>query len=93
MSSRGSAAIRYTTGVCAAILLTSSSLPVPAAPAAQAVPAAGPCDTPQHHQFDFWVGDWQVFEAKSNRLVGYDRVEKHSHGDRKSTRLNSSHVD
>jgi hypothetical protein len=84
MPSRGSAAIRYTIGACAAILLTSSSLPVPAAPAApavpSAVPSAGPCDTPQHHQFDFWVGDWQVFEAKSNRLVGYDRVEKHSHG-------------
>ena len=39
-----------------------------------------PCDTPQHHQFDFWVGDWQVFDAKTNRLVGFDRVEKHSHG-------------
>ena len=39
-----------------------------------------PCDTPQHHQFDFWVGDWQVFEAKTNQLVGFDHVEKHSHG-------------
>jgi hypothetical protein len=40
----------------------------------------GPCDTPQHHQFDFWVGDWRVFDAKTNELVGFDRVEKHSHG-------------
>jgi len=47
---------------------------------AAAAAAPGPCDTPQHHQFDFWVGDWQVFEAKSNQLVGYDRVEKSSHG-------------
>jgi len=41
---------------------------------------SSPCDTPQHHQFDFWVGDWQVFDAKSNQLVGFDRVEKHSEG-------------
>jgi hypothetical protein len=26
------------------------------------------------------VGDWQVFDAKSGKLVGFDRVEKHSHG-------------
>src|ERR1700728_519969 len=71
---------RYRAGACAAILLITTGVPVPAAPAAQTPSAAGACDTPQHHQFDFWVGDWQVFEAKSNRLVGYDRVEKHSHG-------------
>ncbi len=38
------------------------------------------CDTPQHHQFDFWLGDWLVFDADSNQLVGFDRVEKHSQG-------------
>jgi hypothetical protein len=80
------ATIRYMTGACAALVLTvtgllpASGAPVPAAPAAQTQSAAGACDTPQHHQFDFWVGDWQVFAAKSNQLVGYDRVEKHSHG-------------
>ncbi|MDB6084184.1 MAG: hypothetical protein JWN43_2065 [Gammaproteobacteria bacterium] len=42
--------------------------------------ATAPCDTPQHHQFDFWVGDWQVFDAKTNQLVAFDHVEKHSHG-------------
>ena len=42
--------------------------------------ASAPCDSPQHHQFDFWVGDWQVFDAKTNQLVGFDRVEKHSRG-------------
>jgi hypothetical protein len=45
-----------------------------------AEPPVDPCDTPQHHQFDFWVGDWQVFDAKTNQLVGFDRVEKHSQG-------------
>lgn len=38
------------------------------------------CDTPQHHQFDFWVGDWQVFDAETNQLVAFDRVEKHTEG-------------
>jgi hypothetical protein len=41
---------------------------------------SAPCDTPQHHQFDFWVGDWQVFDARTNQLVAFDRVEKHSQG-------------
>jgi hypothetical protein len=79
MRSRWSATIHYITGTIAAIVLVASGRPVPAAAAAENS-AASPCDTPQHHQFDFWVGDWQVFEAKSNQLVGYDRVEKHSHG-------------
>jgi hypothetical protein len=42
--------------------------------------ASAPCDSPQHHQFDFWVGDWQVFDAKTHQLVAFDRVEKHSQG-------------
>lgn len=36
------------------------------------------CDTPQHHQLDFWVGDWQVFDADTGRLVAFDRIEKHA---------------
>jgi hypothetical protein len=42
--------------------------------------APATCDTPQHHQLDFWVGDWQVFDAQTNQLVAFDRVEKHSEG-------------
>jgi hypothetical protein len=42
--------------------------------------APATCDTPQHHQLDFWVGDWQVFDAATNQLVAFDRVEKHSEG-------------
>jgi hypothetical protein len=29
---------------------------------------------------DFWVGDWQVFDAESNVLVAFDRVEKQYEG-------------
>jgi hypothetical protein len=38
--------------------------------------APSTCDAPQHHQLDFWVGDWQVFDAETNKLVGFERVEK-----------------
>jgi hypothetical protein len=38
------------------------------------------CDTPAHHQMDFWVGDWQVFDPATNQLVAFDRVEKQYQG-------------
>lgn len=34
------------------------------------------CDKAAHHQLDFWVGDWQVFDAASRQLVAFDRVRK-----------------
>ena len=53
----------------------------PAATALEAAPVlvAGACDTPQHHQFDFSLGDWQVFDA-TDKLVAFDRVEKRYDG-------------
>lgn len=38
------------------------------------------CSSPEYHQLDFWVGDWQVFDADTNRLVAFDRIEKHAEG-------------
>ncbi len=65
----------------AAALLVSAFLPASAAtPPAAAQTPTSPCDTPQHHQFDYWVGDWQVFDATNNQLVAVDHVEKHSAG-------------
>ena len=62
-------------------LLGVTALARPAAMEASApVPAAGACDGPQHHQFDFWVGNWQVFDAQTRQLVAIDRIEKHSQG-------------
>jgi hypothetical protein len=72
----------------AAVLLSVSAV-VPDSPrqarAAQTTPleqttAPASFDTPQHHQLDFWVGDWQVFDAETNQLVAFERVEKHSQG-------------
>jgi hypothetical protein len=42
--------------------------------------APATCDTPEHHQLDFWLGDWQVFDGTSNELVAVDHIEKHSEG-------------
>jgi hypothetical protein len=39
-----------------------------------------PCDTPQHHQFDFWLGDWLVYDMATSKLVAFDHVEKQLNG-------------
>ena len=31
--------------------------------AAAEAPPADPCASPEHHQFDFWIGDWEVRNA------------------------------
>lgn len=61
--------------IVAALLLVaqagSSSLPAPA-------PAN--CDTPEYAQFDFWVGEWQVYpntkDPAEAPLVAHSRIEK-----------------
>ncbi|HEX6315145.1 MAG TPA: hypothetical protein VFZ73_09815 [Gemmatimonadaceae bacterium] len=34
-----------------------------------------PCSSPQHRQFDFWIGEWNVRD-RSGRLLGVSRVER-----------------
>jgi ketosteroid isomerase-like protein len=34
-----------------------------------------PCASPVHHQFDFWVGDWDVFDVGSSAKVAHARVD------------------
>lgn len=34
-----------------------------------------PCSTPEYRQFDFWVGEWDVYNPKEE-LVGKSRIEK-----------------
>ena len=33
-----------------------------------------PCSAPQHRQFDFWIGDWEVKNAAGN-VTGTNRIE------------------
>ena len=37
-------------------------------------PRPAPCSAPEAHQFDFWIGDWDVFEA--GKLSGTNRIER-----------------
>ena len=49
-----------------------------AAAAAAATPAPqqkSVCDGPQYHQLDFWIGEWNVFQASDNTKVGTSRIE------------------
>ncbi len=32
------------------------------------------CDTPAHHQFDFWPGDWTVYHTRADTIVGYNSI-------------------
>jgi ketosteroid isomerase-like protein len=34
------------------------------------------CAAPEHHQFDFWLGDWDVFEADGVTKAAHVRVER-----------------
>ncbi|MGS2721139.1 hypothetical protein [Paraglaciecola aestuariivivens] len=36
-------------------------------------PSKSACDTPQHKQFDFWLGNWQV-SNKEGQLLGTNKV-------------------
>ncbi|HEX2585776.1 MAG TPA: hypothetical protein VHL14_11625 [Steroidobacteraceae bacterium] len=33
------------------------------------------CSTPQHHAFDFWIGDWQV-HTPDGKLVGHNHITR-----------------
>jgi hypothetical protein len=45
--------------IAAAMLLSAAAFASQATP--PAAPAAAPsCDTPEHHQMDFWLGEWKV---------------------------------
>ncbi|HVQ06983.1 MAG TPA: hypothetical protein VMS43_00970 [Allosphingosinicella sp.] len=60
----------------AAILLSALALATqaPAAPSAPPPPPA--CAAPEHHQFDFWVGRWDVYPTGTERLVAHSLIER-----------------
>ena len=41
---------------------------------AQSAAPAPPCAAPEHRQFDFWVGTWEVF-GRAGKKVGENRIE------------------
>lgn len=50
---------------------TAPAAPPPAPPAA---PPPPPCTAPEHRQFDFWLGEWQV-EARGS-VAGENRITR-----------------
>lgn len=42
-------------------------------PSAAAVSSPPPCDDSIYHQFDFWIGDWDVYDPADN-LVGTNSI-------------------
>jgi len=43
--------------------------------AAAQAPQPKPCSAPEAKQFDFWIGDWDVFE--DGKLAGTNRIERY----------------
>src|SRR5690349_4494150 len=54
-----------------------TAAPAPATPQAPPPPA---CATPQHRQFDFWVGAWDVYPTGTDRLVAHSLIEQRYDG-------------
>ena len=52
------------------------TLTIAGAAAAQAPPPKPACESPQHRQFDFWLGQWDVYRTDTNQLVAHSLIEK-----------------
>jgi len=50
-----------------------------AASAQASTPPPG-CDTPESHQFDFWVGKWEVHPNGADKIIAHSLIEKRYSG-------------
>ncbi|QDZ06419.1 hypothetical protein FPZ24_02125 [Sphingomonas panacisoli] len=57
--------------VLAAAGANAQQKPTPAVP-----PQTKGCDTPESHQFDFWVGNWETFNNSDGSPAGTNNIEK-----------------
>ena len=48
--------------------------------AVQSVTAQKPCSRPEFRQFDFWVGEWNVFVTGTTQLAGHSLIQMISGG-------------
>jgi hypothetical protein len=63
--------------LCAALILSMRAAAAPAPPAA--TPAPPPCSAAEYRQFDFWLGDWNVY-GPDGRLAGTNDVTREFDG-------------
>jgi len=63
-------------------LLLLQAAPADEAPAAAPAPPPAPpaCVSEGHGQFDFWVGEWEVFSNANGNRVGDSRIERTNNG-------------
>lgn len=40
-----------------------------------AIAQPAPCAAPEHHQFDFWIGSWNVVDARTGENAGSSLIE------------------
>jgi hypothetical protein len=64
-------AIAGAAAISAASPVSSKAASPPSGP-----PPANLCDTPGHHQLDFWVGRWDVYRTDTKQLVAHSNIEK-----------------
>jgi hypothetical protein len=58
-------------------LLIATRTPLWSAPRESKTPSKQPsCAAPEYRQFDFWVGDWDVFEQNSRTKVAHVPVDR-----------------
>ena len=58
------------------VLIASAALAMAISAVAQQAAPANPCDVqPEFSQFDFWVGDWNVYQS-DGALAGVNRITK-----------------
>jgi hypothetical protein len=61
-------------GMVALLVMALATQTSPASPSGP--PPATLCHTPEHSQFDFWVGRWDVYRPDTNALVAHSLIEK-----------------
>lgn len=70
----GGLGARLAAGVCVLALTAGSGSP---RLRSQQPPKSPACSTPEYHQFDFWIGDWDAFDAdKPGTLEARLRVDR-----------------
>jgi hypothetical protein len=58
-----------------ASMIAAAALTLSTASLAQAPPPPA-CTAPEHRQFDFWVGYWDVYPTGKDKLVAHSLIEK-----------------
>ncbi|MEZ5998975.1 MAG: hypothetical protein R3B98_09805 [Hyphomonas sp.] len=76
--------MKYQPLIVLALALAACATPVTGADAAgaQTAPAAAPpppCEDAAYHQFDFWVGNWDVYDTGGN-LAGTNSIQPEEYG-------------